>query len=371
MSYTDLADRSETRGTMMDGSGRTVGLFSAHVPREILYAFGCTPVRVFPTAEKPTAAEAYLPRNFCALTRLILASFLENGEADLDAVIFTDEDDAMRRLHDVWRRFVPVPVWGFVEVPRTSTPLAVSRYADILMRTAADLAAHTGISLEPTALQEAIALYNEQRNLLAELKGQWLAGSVNTATYRRLRQMALTQAPKAANQRLRRTLEVTAEAAESLPVPPSALRLLLLAELAAPAGLVRLVEAHGARVVAEDSDLDEQDLRGPVSIEAETIEDIMATLAHAYLTKPPGPRMRDLSRRLAYLTHLVEERGTQAAICAYGKFCDLHLAEFPSLKAHLGGLGIPVLLLELEDQAISGQHRTRVEAFLEMRRESP
>lgn len=352
----------------MNESGRMVGLFSAQVPREILYALGCTPVRIFPTAEKPTAAEAYLPRNFCALTRLILASFLENREADLDAVIFTDEDDATRRLHDVWRRFVPVSVWGFVEIPRRATPLAISRYSDILIRAAADLAAHTGTSLDPAALQQAIALYNEQRNLLAELKSQWLAGSVNTATYRRLRQMALIQAPAAANLRLRRTLEATA--AEATSVPPSALRLLLLAELAAPAGLVRLVEANGAQVVAEDSDLDERDLAGSVPADAETVEELLAVLAHAYLTKPPGPRMRDLSHRLEYLTHLVEERGAQAAICAYGKFCDLHLAEFPSLKAHLEQLGIPVLLLELEDEAISGQHRTRVEAFLEMRRES-
>lgn len=355
---------------MIDKSGQMVGLFSAYVPREIPYALGCTPVRIFPTAEKPAAAEAYLPRNFCALSRLILASFLENGEADLDAVIFTDEDDASRRLHDVWRRFVPVPVWGFVEVPRRSTPLAVNRYAGILMQTTADLAAHTGTSLEPAALQEAIALYNEQRNLLAELKSEWLAGSVNTVTYRRLCQMALTRGPKASNQRLRRTLEATIEAAEAPSAPPSALRLLLLAELAAPAGLVRLVEANGARVVAEDSDLDEQGLRESMTVDAETVEELLAALAHAYLTKPPGPRMRDLSRRLEYLTHLVEERGAQAAICAYGKFCDLHLAEFPSLKAHLEELGIPVLLLELEDEAISGQHRTRVEAFLEMRRES-
>jgi hypothetical protein len=36
------------------------------------------------------------------------------------------------------------------------------------------------------------------------------------------------------------------------------------------------------------------------------------------------------------------------------------------LRAHLEGRGVPVLLLELEDDVISGQHRTRVEAFLEM-----
>jgi benzoyl-CoA reductase/2-hydroxyglutaryl-CoA dehydratase subunit BcrC/BadD/HgdB len=367
MSYPDRVDEPRSMHRMMGETSPSVGLFSAMVPRELLYALGCTPVRVFPTAGKPTAAEAYLPRNFCALTRLILASFLEDGaSSNLDAVIFADEDDAARRLHDVWHAYMPVPVWGFVEVPRAAIPLAPGRYADILTRTAADLETRTGKSLNTTALHQAIALYNEQRNLLAELKRRWLAGSVNTTAYRQLRRMALTQDPVTANKRLAGALEDAERGEKDSSTPSETCRLLLLAELAAPAGLVRLVEVHGARVVAEDSDLDERDLAGTVPAEAGTVEEALAALADAYLSKPPGPRMRDLPRRLAYLSQLVGERNVQAAICAYGKFCDLYLAEYPSLQAHLEGLGVPLLLLELEDETISGQHRTRVEAFLEM-----
>ncbi len=343
----------------------TVGLFSSYLPRELVYALGCRPVRVFPSAGKPTAAEAFLPRNFCSLDRLILAGFLEEKNAGLDAVIFADEDDATRRLHDVWRASVTVPVWGFVEVPRAATPLAADRYADILARLVADLEAHTGRSLGAHSLRRAIAVFNEQRSLLADLKRHWLAGSVNTVAYRRLRRTALTQDPVTANERLRETLAASEGGVNGSSDPP-ARRLLLLAELAAPAGLVRLVEAKGAQVVAEDSDLDERDMAEPVPADAGTLTETLAALARAYLSKPPAPRMRDLSRRLAYLSRLVAERGAQAAICAYSKFCDLYLAEYPSLKAHLEGLGVPVLLLELEDEAVSGQHRTRVEAFLEM-----
>jgi benzoyl-CoA reductase/2-hydroxyglutaryl-CoA dehydratase subunit BcrC/BadD/HgdB len=346
--------------------GRTVGLLSAQVPRELFYALECIPVRVFPSAGKPTAAEAFLPRNFCSLNRLILASFLENGGANLDAVIFADEDDATRRLHDVWRVCVPVPVWGFVEVPRIATPLAASRYAGILARMAAELEGRTGRSLSAGSLRQAIAVYNQQRSLLADLKYQWLAGRVDTTTYRRLRRMALTQDPLAANGRLSQMLEEARGGEEAPPVAPPSRRLLLLGELAVPAGLVRLIEAHGARVAAEDSDLDERDLARPVPADANTVEELLIALANAYLSKPPGPRMRDLPHRLAYLSQLVAERGVQAAICAYSKFCDLYLAEFPILKTHLEGLSVPVLLLELEDDGVSGQHRTRVEAFLEM-----
>ena len=129
-------------------SGPTVGLLSSQVPREMLVALGCTPVRVFPSVAKPTAAEAVLPRNFCALNRLLLASFLESNGAGLDAVIFADEDDATRRLHDVWRACVSVPVWGFVEMPRAATPLAVGRYAEVLAGMLAGLEAQTGRAVD-------------------------------------------------------------------------------------------------------------------------------------------------------------------------------------------------------------------------------
>ncbi len=180
--------------------------------------------------------------------------------------------------------------------------------------------------------------------------------------------MALTQEPVMVNERLRDSVK-DVESGMTDSSDPLTRRLLLLAELAAPAGLVRLVEAQGAQVVAEDSDLDERDLAEPVPVGTETVEGLLVGLASAYLSKPPSPRMRDLPRRLDYIQRLVAERDVQAAVCAYSKFCDLYLAEYPSLKTHLDGLGIPVLLLELEDEAISGQHRTRVEAFLELLKE--
>ncbi len=344
----------------------TVGLMSAQIPRELPYALGCAPVRVFPSVGKPTAAEAYLPRNFCSLSRLILASYLENGGMNLDAVVFADDDDAARRLHDVWRESVPVPVWAFVDVPRDATSLGVNRYTEILTHLAADLGRYTGRALEASALRQAIKLYNEQRVLLADLKRHWLSGLLNTITHRRLRQTALIRNPIAANALLGETLKDTQDVEADPDLPPPDNRLLLLAELAAPSGLVRLIEAHGVRIVAEDSDLDERDLAEPVPADAQTVDGLLAALAQAYLAKPPGPRMRDMRRRLAHLSRLIDERDVQAAICAYSKFCDLYLAEFPTLKAHLDELGVPLLLLELEDETLGGQQRTRVEAFLEM-----
>ena len=346
----------------------TVGLFSAFVPRELLFALGCTPVRLFPTTAKPTAAEAYLPRNFCALTRNLLASFLEESPP-VQAVIFTDEDDALRRLRDVWAECVPVPIWGTLEVPRSSDAVAIRYFAASLTGLAQQLEQRTGTTLTAHRLRSAIALYNQQRRLLTALKARWLDGTLPTPLYRRLRRLALTEHPQSANEALQAQRDALSAAADAPQLTGGAdgsgVRLMLIAELAAPAALVRQLEADGARVVAEVSDLDELCVIQMIAETGETVDDLLMALAEAYLAKSPAPRVRAPLRRLEYLTQLARERAVDAVICAYSKFCDLPLAEYPLLKAAMERIGIPVLLLELEDETLSGQHRTRVEAFLE------
>jgi hypothetical protein len=115
-----------------------------------------------------------------------------------------------------------VPVWGFVEVPRSASPLAVSRYAQVLSHAAAELGAHTHTTLSVAGLLQAIAVYNQQRSLLADLKRHWLAGRVATATYRRLRRLALTQDPIRANQRLAQTLQEVPAGDDERPAAPTA-----------------------------------------------------------------------------------------------------------------------------------------------------
>ncbi len=359
---------------MRDGNRERarIGLFGNQVPREVVYASGLVPVRVFPSASKPTAAETFLPRNFCSQTKLILASFLEDQVERLDAVIFSDEDDSVRRLHDVWLAQVSVPVWSYVEVPRAASDHAVTRYVTILKQLAATLGAHTGRAMTRESLLDAITLFNHQRRLVNELKTRWIRGALSTPAYRRQRQSALSQDPLAFNDQLNQMLNPTDGGddprLDSSPVDQGddEQRLMLLGELAPPPGLVRLVEGHGWRVAAEDSDIDEREPVTAVPVAGETVDALLEGVARAYLGRPPAPRMRDLHTRFDYLSRLVDERRIKAAICAYNKFCDLYLAEFPVLQAYFKEMGVPVLLLELEDQALSGQHRTRVEAFLEM-----
>ena len=340
-----------------------VGYFYSYFPKEILYAFGRVPVRIFPTARDGAEAEPYLHKNFCALVQVTLASFLdESAPADLAGVVFSDICDAHRRLYDVWRAYANVPVLAFLDLPRRSDALGQDFYAATLARSVAQLEARFEMTLAADALADSIRLYNHQRALWNELCAAWVDGRVPTATYYALREMRFTGDPVNANAQIRDAL---ADAASRVPNSSDAPRLLLMGSLQVQRGLIDAIAVSRARIIAEDSACDEREVSAPIREEG-TREELLRDLAVKYLVAP-APRLRDLPRRLDYLTHLAETRGVNGVICSYYKFCDLFLAEFPLVKTFFESKKIPVLLLEDEgDPALSGQARTRLEAFVEM-----
>ena len=340
-----------------------VGYFYSYFPKEILHAFGRVPVRIFPTARDGADAEPYLHKNFCALVQVTLASFLDaDAPADLEGVVFSDICDAHRRLYDVWRAYVNVPVLAFLDLPRRVDALGQDFYYATLRRFVAQLEARFEMALTADALADSIRLYNCQRALWSALRAAWAEGRVPTAIYYDLRDVRFTRDPLNVNAQIRDALGNTASRAPNAPTAP---RLLLMGSLHVPRALVDAIEEAGARVVAEDSACDEREVSVPIREEG-TREELVRALAMQYLDSP-APRMRDLSHRLDYLARLAETRRVNGVICSYYKFCDLFLAEFPVVKEFFESRQIPVLLLEDEGApALSGQARTRLEAFIEM-----
>lgn len=343
-------------------TGGKIGYFCSYVPREIIYAFGRTPVRILPTAAKPAEAEAYLPRNFCSLIKVILATFLED-QADLEGVIHADSCDGLRRLHDVWRYYVNVPALHLLDLPRNNTATGISYFQHALQELVEVLEERLQVRLSPDGLADAIGLYNDQSALLAELEDRWSSGLVSPSRYYELRRRALTQDPLLINETLRSELGTTTQG--SCATKPRS-RILLVGSLLTNTQLAEAIENHGARVVAEDSCATGREQLTRVDVSS-SVDDMLENLARAYLGKPPCPRMRDFAGRTQYLSDLISARQVDGVIAPLYKFCDLFLSEYPVLREWLQAKGIPVLLLEDEgDATLSGQHRTRLEAYLEV-----
>lgn len=174
-----------------------VGYFCSYVPKEIISAFGKVPVRVLPTADKPSEAEAYLPRNFCSLVKVILASFLVENESDLEAVVHADSCDALRRLNDVWRQYVCIDAIHLLDLPRIDTSLGHDYFYHALCRLIAKLEQRWHVELTAQDLRCAIQCYNEQRSLLGELEVMRAEGLIGVADYYGVRRAAYLAMQKA------------------------------------------------------------------------------------------------------------------------------------------------------------------------------
>ncbi len=345
------------------------GYLYPYLPLEVLYALGHVPVQLFPAGHDPADAEPYLHKNFCALLKTTLALFLAGeNSSDLEGVVLADVCDGQRRLYDVWRTYVQVPVLALLDVPRRSGALGNEYAYQSLARCVAQLERAFGQALGSEALAGSIQIYNRQRELWQALRAAWMEGRVPTEKYYALRELRLTSDPVMANTQIEKALTADNSPADASRKPG----LLLMGSLTVSRGLVDAITGSGrAQIVAEDScnermrACDEHRVNSPIQAHSSR-EEMLRALAIAY-HDPPAPRSRDLPRRLGYLANLAETRGANGVICSYYKFCDLSLAEFPVVKRFFEQRRIRVLLLEDEGEAtFSGQARTRLEAFLEM-----
>ncbi len=340
-------------------SSKYIGYTSSYLPPEIIQACGLTPVRLRP-GNSLAAADGYLPRNFSVEARALLAAALE-GNVELNAVIFLDEDDASRRFFDVWAAYTDIPALGLVPLPRLDNDLARQRYAQSLAGLAKSLTAISSQPLTDDRLCHAIDLYNKQRALWRALRQRWIEGSLSTGNWHDLRWLALTTDPEMAN------AELAAISHNGQPLDTSgtkAPRLLILGAMHVPHQFLAFLETCGACVVAEDSEADERTL---TEVILDHSQSPLEALAVAYLNKPPGPRPNALSRRMKHVTQLLDERAVQGVVAYYPKFADAYLAEYLVLAEVFKVRGLPTLLLEDDGESgFSGQQRTRLEAFLEV-----
>jgi benzoyl-CoA reductase subunit C len=339
-----------------------IGYFCSYVPKEIIHAFGKTPVRMMPTAAKASEAEAYLPRNFCSLVKVTLASFLAN-DSDLEAVIHADSCDALRRLNDVWRAYVGVEVLHLLDLPRRDTAASADYFHRALRKLVQTLEKRYDTELTAERLSRSIQCYNEQRSLAAQLEQRWSRAEVPTGTYHDLQLASATDDPPSVNARLRRALDS----------PPGEVhtrrdgsRVMLVGSLLTSIELIEAIEEYGGRVVAEDSCLTAREPVAEIQLSS-SVDQMLKNLATAYLAKAPCPRMHDFPRRMEYLLGLASDRDVDGVVACLYKFCDMFLSEYPVLRKTLQEAGIPILLLEDEGEAsLSGQHLTRLAAFLEV-----
>jgi len=334
-----------------------IGFACAYTPLPLLDAAGFVPHRLLPVGDWPDEAGSLLHDNLCPHVKRLLDRGLAGDVPALDGVVFMDSCEAMRRLADAWRVVRPTERVELVDLPLTADRAAVTWFAGVLRGLRDRLAEWGGRRVGPEQLLVSLERYTDLARALARLASDTqgradLQEQVNLAVSRPAEESlaALAERPGFA----------AAQPASGVPV-------YVFGNVLPDPQAWRLIEACGARVVGDDL------CTGLLQLPAYPLgdgADPFDLLARGLLTRTPCARSLPSSRAGELAEQVVasaREAGARGVIAHVMKFCDPYLARLPIVRDALRDAGLPLLVLEGDATLRSlGQHRTRLEAFVEM-----
>ncbi len=342
------------------------GWFCVYTPEELLLAAGFYPYRIVPKPGRSiTLADSYIERSFCPYVRSCLGEALSGSYRFLNGLVVVNSCDPMRRLYDAWRYYVG----GFIsllDLPRKDSELAVAYYRECLLGFIGELEAHYGVHITTGAISDAISIQNRTRDRLKELYQLNRDSGLPLSAVQLQRVVrASTVLPGDVFTRLLESLldEVGSAGSGSTGGP----RVLISGSVMDNPLILEMIEACGARVVGDDLCTGTRQFWKL----AEADSDPLTALSKYYLRRTPCPRMQDAQKRFDHVFRLIDDFRVDGIIFYTMKFCDPFLFDIPLLKSQLSACGIPVLMLEGDYMpGTLGRVKTRVQAFVEMLRES-
>ncbi len=352
-----VASEAKARGM------KVVGYRCLYVPEEIIWAAGMLPYPLYGTPEPVRLADSYFQSCTCEFVRNVFDHALDGKLKFLDCLALPNTCDVIRRLCDIWGRYIDgVPVY-MVNNPQKLTDDANRDYfLEELRRFRARMEEVSGIEITDRKLTEAIKLHDETRSLLRELYSLRKADPSPMSGEEALDVcMAVSVMPKdEANPLLRRLFD---EIRGRKPPKKYGPRVLVTGSLIDDPALIRMVEEEGGVVVVEDLCTTTRYFWYLVEADG----DPMVALWRYFNKRPLCACMHPTEARLDYLLQLVDEFDVEAVIYFNLKYCHPFLYEAPLYRKALEERGIPTNVLEVgHDQSGHGQLRTRIQAFIEM-----
>lgn len=341
---------------------RVIGWSCTYTPEEIIYAAEALPVMILGDLGSTTLADALLPRNVCSFARSSFDVGLRGNYDYLDGYVVSNCCDNCGKMYDLWRYQVKIPYFHFINTPHTNTEKAHRFFHEELQRFKASLENALRTEITDNSLRNAIKFHNENRVLLKRAydlrrKDPPLISGVEAL------EMVLSSLITLKTEHNKLLNQLFNEVAGRLNPPKEGVRLLVSGSEMDNTALIRIVEALGGNVVADDMSTGSRyfwNLVGPDS-------DPLRAISRRYLDIVSSPFMYQYEERLDHVKEMVRRYHVEGAIIFVLKFCDAHLFDVPLLVEELKKLGLPVLYLEWE-HSMGGiaQLRTRIEAFIEM-----
>jgi benzoyl-CoA reductase/2-hydroxyglutaryl-CoA dehydratase subunit BcrC/BadD/HgdB len=340
---------------------RAFGVFPAQYPKEILWAWNILPVEIWDPPLEPVQANAHLQPYICSVVRSGLELILQGHCDALDGFLFPHTCDSIQNLASIVNDYLGLdkPCYFFYHPKAPYRASSRLFYLEQLKILASLLEKRWG----PAADDEFEKRMKQARQIGAlmkeayDLRAKGALRATNEEFYRVIRQGEYLH-PDDFLPLLHEFLKTSKGGSRTgpavvlsgiLPNPPEILR--HLDELRVVVGEDDLLNC-GRRLVCP-----------PV-----VSEGLFESLADGYLLMPPcSTRDSSLQERLDFLLEKVRRADARGIIFWMVKFCEPELFDVPQIAQELKRRGLAILVVDTEiNQGLSGQLRTRLEAFVEM-----
>lgn len=348
-----------------DPAKRRIGWLCSYTPEELIMAAGFVPYRLSGGIGHTADSMDLLPVNLCPYVRKILNAALGKQYGELSGMVFVYSCDAMRRLADIWKVYLNRGFHYCLDVPRRNDKLAENFLVEQLHAFKSFIEGHTGRQIRNDDILQAIETLNHTRNLMDRISQlrHLTPPAISGSEFNAIALCGMKADKVRFNMEAHRFLNAFDTTTADRKEKP---RVLLCGCVIDDVALPKFIEACECTIVADDHCTGIRHYHGLVETEIEPIK----AIARRYLMRHACSRMTGAGARIRQVLKQVKDYRADGVIFYTLKFCDLVQADLPRLNEALQREGIPLLPIDLERfDAVGGQIKTRVEAFIELLKE--
>jgi len=348
-------------------AGKAIGYLPIYVPREIIHAAGMLPVGIFGGGDQLEVihGDAYYQSYICRIPRSTIELGLTGRLDSLDGMLFPSICDVIRNLSGMWQLLFKDKYVKYFDLPQTyKDDIGGAFYIHEMQTLREDLGKLAGREIADEDLQNSIAVYNENRQVINELyqmraKQPWQAPT--SEIYLLLR--AGMVLPVEEHSRLLWDYLAGAET-EDRPMRDNC-RIILQGSFCEqpPFDMVRML-GRSSYVVDDDFLIGLRWILSDIPVGEDPLQD----LAHAYVEDSSySPVQHDLRKRKEnMLIERVRNSKADAVIVTAAKMCEPGLEEQVAYIHGLDKEGIPFFVSEFEEnQSSFADLELQLETFME------
>jgi benzoyl-CoA reductase/2-hydroxyglutaryl-CoA dehydratase subunit BcrC/BadD/HgdB len=299
----------------------------------------------------------------CQYVRSTIDVAVEGGYDHLEGVIFVNSCDAMRRLHDVWKHFIPSKFIYLMDLPMGNSSTGVNYLKTEFQNLINAIEDYTGKKIENNKLQESMDIYAESRDVFNKLNSLRMEDPplLSGELVMKIAHEYFFSDPVDFINKYKQVLKKY-ESLKETDVKKKP-RVLLSGSPIHDPRFIEFIEDCGVNVIYEDICTGSKFF----DIDIKKSDDLLDSLSNAYLNRTPCARMMKIEERAKSIHEVAEKLKIDGVIHHTLKFCDVYLYDVPQLKELLNEKDLSVLFIESDGRLGSlDQLKTRIEAFSEM-----